>query len=70
MINSTRCPLCPSGIGHAMDEKHAAKVEELLKGCRMALGHLRDDRREPSPITEFLEQVIAKAEGNVGTPRA
>lgn len=35
-INSTLCPLCPDGIGHHMDEEHAAAVNELLYALRQA----------------------------------
>jgi hypothetical protein len=62
MINSTRCPLCVDGIGHDMDDKHAAVVKELVKALKYALevmGPLGVNADAQSPI----KQAIAKAEG-------
>ena len=70
MVNSTRCPVCIDGIGHEMDDDHAARVKELLAAAQLALANLqaRSETNKKWSLHdqntfEKLDQAIANAEG-------
>lgn len=72
MINSARCPLCIDGIGHSMDEKHVAIVEELLEAIRWMAQTVHQGnhtnypgtfRECPKSVCDAAKLAIAKAEG-------
>lgn len=68
MVNSTTCPLCKDGIGHAMDDAHAKIVKELLAALKQTREALAasitpdGDNRRYAQAMNVSAQAIAKAE--------